>query len=249
MGACCGKKKTATELLATAVSSAVDAFTDGTVAVVATETPVSTPVAEAVVSSTPSIVLESLTSTATSVAEMATPTYTSNIFTPSTTSTFANATPVVTNLAHGASTIKAVVPECKIQMLWNWDTIDTCFLTETWHIFTKGQFAGTCIAVFLMVVTLELLRRLQRNYERKLVLDWAAKQNSNGVTTPNVEQEQEGKGEAGAMVAAVELTGRNGIMGWLKPFKFSPTVGQQLVRTAMHTAQFMLAYIIMLLAM
>ncbi|KAJ5523200.1 hypothetical protein N7513_012744 [Penicillium frequentans] len=54
---------------------------------------------------------------------------------------------------------------CKISMLWNWYTIDSCFLSSTWHIRSKGAFAGACIGVILLVMVLEALRRAGREYE------------------------------------------------------------------------------------
>ncbi|KAJ5920896.1 hypothetical protein N7466_009222 [Penicillium verhagenii] len=54
---------------------------------------------------------------------------------------------------------------CKISMLWNWYTIDACFLSNTWHIRSKGAFAGSCIGIILLVMVLEALRRAGREYE------------------------------------------------------------------------------------
>ncbi|KAJ5933454.1 hypothetical protein N7454_005783 [Penicillium verhagenii] len=54
---------------------------------------------------------------------------------------------------------------CKISMLWNWYTIDACFLSKTWHIRSKGAFAGSCIGTILLVMVLEALRRAGREYE------------------------------------------------------------------------------------
>ncbi|KAJ6092698.1 hypothetical protein N7486_007987 [Penicillium sp. IBT 16267x] len=54
---------------------------------------------------------------------------------------------------------------CKISMLWNWYTIDSCFLSRSWHIRSKGAFAGACIGVILLVMVLEALRRAGREYE------------------------------------------------------------------------------------
>ncbi|KAJ5661197.1 uncharacterized protein N7484_000569 [Penicillium longicatenatum] len=54
---------------------------------------------------------------------------------------------------------------CKISMLWNWYTIDSCFLSRSWHIRSKGAFAGACIGAILLVIALEALRRAGRDYE------------------------------------------------------------------------------------
>ncbi|WVR04481.1 hypothetical protein IAU60_001484 [Kwoniella sp. DSM 27419] len=55
---------------------------------------------------------------------------------------------------------------CKVSMLWNWTTIDACFLTSGWHIQNRGMFAASCIGVALLAVSLELLRRVARDYDR-----------------------------------------------------------------------------------
>lgn len=51
-------------------------------------------------------------------------------------------------------------------MLWNWYTVDTCFLSSSWHNNTKAKFAGSVIGVFLLVIAIEGLRRLARDYDR-----------------------------------------------------------------------------------
>lgn len=53
------------------------------------------------------------------------------------------------------------------QMLWNWYTIDSCFLAESWHVTSNGAFAASCIGTVLLVVILEALRRVGREYD-----DW-----------------------------------------------------------------------------
>ncbi|KLU81392.1 hypothetical protein MAPG_00482, partial [Magnaporthiopsis poae ATCC 64411] len=30
---------------------------------------------------------------------------------------------------------------CKISMLWNWYTIDTCFIASSWRVTSAGMFA------------------------------------------------------------------------------------------------------------
>ncbi|KAJ5384965.1 hypothetical protein N7517_002876 [Penicillium concentricum] len=55
------------------------------------------------------------------------------------------------------------------QMLWNWYTVDACFLANSWHITSRGMFAGSCIGVICLVLSLELLRRLGREYDSFIV--------------------------------------------------------------------------------
>ncbi|KAJ5094603.1 hypothetical protein N7456_010464 [Penicillium angulare] len=54
---------------------------------------------------------------------------------------------------------------CKMSMLWNWHTIDACFISRSWHITSRGMFAGSCIGALLLVIALEALRRLGREYD------------------------------------------------------------------------------------
>ncbi|KAJ5834623.1 hypothetical protein N7447_000649 [Penicillium robsamsonii] len=58
---------------------------------------------------------------------------------------------------------------CKISMLWNWYTVDACFLAKSWHVTSRGMFAGSCIGVICLVLSLELLRRLGREYDSFIV--------------------------------------------------------------------------------
>lgn len=67
-------------------------------------------------------------------------------------------------------------------MLWNWYTIDACmsfelnlhikatnqrpgFLAKSWRIRSQGMFAGSCIGTICLVLCLEFLRRLGREYD------------------------------------------------------------------------------------
>ncbi|RLV91922.1 Copper transport protein CTR3 [Spathaspora sp. JA1] len=58
---------------------------------------------------------------------------------------------------------------CKISMLWNWYTIDSCFLARSWHVSTKAQFAGSCIGVFLLCVVGQWLHRFSQEYDAAIV--------------------------------------------------------------------------------
>ncbi|WVF70016.1 hypothetical protein IAT40_004802 [Kwoniella sp. CBS 6097] len=64
--------------------------------------------------------------------------------------------------------------ECKVSMLWNWNVIDSCFLTSGWHIKNRGMFAASCIGIAFLAISLEVLRRVARDYDR-----WITRQLSN----------------------------------------------------------------------
>jgi copper transporter 1 len=53
-------------------------------------------------------------------------------------------------------------------MLWNWNTVDSCFLSSSWHVRSNGMFAGSVIGVFLLCMAIEGVRRLGREYDRKI---------------------------------------------------------------------------------
>lgn len=62
----------------------------------------------------------------------------------------------------------AAAKSCKISMLWNWYTIDTCFIAKSWMNDTKGKFAGSCIGCFALVVVAQWLNRCGRQFDIEL---------------------------------------------------------------------------------
>ncbi|BEI85999.1 hypothetical protein CcaverHIS002_0602860 [Cutaneotrichosporon cavernicola] len=56
-----------------------------------------------------------------------------------------------------------------VSMLWNWTTIDACFLSRSWHIKTKAMFAGSIVGVFFLCMLIEGIRRLAREYDRQII--------------------------------------------------------------------------------
>lgn len=54
-------------------------------------------------------------------------------------------------------------------MLFNWYTVDACFLSSAWKIQNNGMFAATCIGVILLVMLVELCRRIGKEYDAFLV--------------------------------------------------------------------------------
>lgn len=59
--------------------------------------------------------------------------------------------------------------KCKISMLWNWYTIDSCFLARSWHVTSRGMFAGTCIGVFFWVMAYCWFHRFIVEYDNAIV--------------------------------------------------------------------------------
>ncbi|KAK3985663.1 putative high affinity copper protein [Cladorrhinum sp. PSN332] len=154
---------------------------------------------------------------------------------------------------HGHADAEAA---CKISMLWNWYTIDACFLSRSWHITSHGAFAATCIGVILMVILLEALRRIGKEYDEHIQRDFAARVAlianggiSGGVASNSSSNENGVCPAAGPAVGSGSGAAEQGrsLAPQTVTFRASPL--QQLVRSVIHTATFGLAYIIMLLAM
>jgi copper transporter 1 len=126
------------------------------------------------------------------------------------------------------------------QMLWNWETIDNCLISSQWRITSNAQFAGSCIGIILMAMSLQLLRRLTKEYDARILRDHQRKMEN---CKPQESKES-------------DLTRRSGSSFSVKmnqlmhsghdPGRFRPNPIQQLVRALLHMSQFMVAYFIML---
>lgn len=147
---------------------------------------------------------------------------------------------------------------CKVSMLWNWDTIDTCFISESWHVTSRGMFAGSCIGVVLLVIALEFLRRSVKEFDRYLIRQHVAAHQNRGSSGPSGGScsgvDEVGAAgsihskdkEAQACAATASGPRRAGPCA-IPPFR--PTVLQQAIRALLHMVQFAVAYFVMLLAM
>ncbi|KAI1374341.1 Ctr-domain-containing protein [Hypoxylon crocopeplum] len=138
----------------------------------------------------------------------------------------------------GMGSMETSAGNCKVSMLWNWYTIDACFLSESWQIKSNGGFAGLCIGVLLLVILLELLRRAAKIYDQYLV-------QQHQKTAALVATVVNGSSETanGALITKERLPAE------VRITPFRPNVWQQTVRALLHTLHFALAYWIMLLAM
>ncbi|TFB02489.1 Copper transport protein ctr4 [Trichoderma ghanense] len=130
---------------------------------------------------------------------------------------------------------------CKISMLWNWNVMNTCFISKHWQITSKGMFAGSCIGVILLVIALEFLRRLSKEYDRFLIKQHVARFRDAPSSAPVAVAAKPEKPAGGESVTSQEAARP------VPPFR--PSVLQQAIRALLHLAQFAVAYIVMLLAM
>jgi len=141
-------------------------------------------------------------------------------------------------------------------MLWNWYTVDACFLSSSWHITSPGMFAGSCIGVICLVVSLEFLRRLGKEYDQYILHNFQTRHSVIISTSPYTT----GGGPGGlADTDAADASHSNGsdrskLVGAKTASignggSFRPNLRQQVVRALLHMLQFAVAYFIMLLAM
>ncbi|KAI5865296.1 Ctr-domain-containing protein [Durotheca rogersii] len=127
---------------------------------------------------------------------------------------------------HG-STSGNETASCTHNMSWNWDTIGACFFSDTWRIQTEGAFAASCIGVFLLVICLEVLRRVSKEYD--------------GFILRQFQQ------HVAARAQVSRLEGSGAQQQAVVTYRASPL--QQLIRAVLHAASFGVAYVLMLIAM
>lgn len=100
------------------------------------------------------------------------------------------------------------------------------------------MFAGCCIGVILLVMSLEFLRRASKEYDRYIVRQ--AQQKIRQVTladTNTIKSPSDGSSIAVTTRATPSVT------------HFRPSLLQQAIRAGFHMVQFAVAYFVMLLAM
>ncbi|KAH7364564.1 Ctr copper transporter [Rhexocercosporidium sp. MPI-PUGE-AT-0058] len=135
-------------------------------------------------------------------------------------------------------------------MLWNWNTVDSCFIARSWHITSNGMFAGCCVGVILLVMSLEFLRRLGKEYDR-FILRQHTRHQASILSTNSIANSESGTGTSptiagkdnGTTVACTPQANRAA----MAPFR--PNILQQMIRATLHMTSFTVAYFVMLLAM
>ncbi|QDS76057.1 hypothetical protein FKW77_005641 [Venturia effusa] len=135
--------------------------------------------------------------------------------------------------------------DCKISMLWNWYTVDACFVSHTWRISTTAMFAGSCIGVILLVLLLEFLRRAAKEYDAHILRAYQHKISaaSSSTSSPGSSADEEGGRKKEVIITKSFMKGRRSTN------VFRPSIFQQMVRAAFHTLVFAAGYFLMLLAM
>ncbi|KAG6006678.1 hypothetical protein E4U21_006753 [Claviceps maximensis] len=118
---------------------------------------------------------------------------------------------------------------CKTSMLWNWYTIDACFLTSSWHITNDAMFAATCIGVMLLVALVEFTRRLGKEYDAFLLRQFQREASRRAYLSVSSDN---------SLAASSQVI-----------ITFRASLLQQLTRAVLHALTFAAAYVVMLLAM
>ncbi|CAN8099904.1 unnamed protein product [Discula destructiva] len=135
---------------------------------------------------------------------------------------------------------------CKISMMWNWYTIDACFIADSWHVSSNGAFAATCIGTVLLVMTMEALRRLSKEYDEWILRSFRTRAASLE-TSQSDPLLQEGGSAKGATMASAKQLPTSPLQTRTVVFRASPL--QQAVRSVLHAVALGVAYIVMLLVM
>lgn len=136
-------------------------------------------------------------------------------------------------------------------MLWNWNTIDACFISRSWHITSKAMFAGSCIGVVLLVIALEALRRAGKEYDRYLIAQYKKKSLSSPITSsvvPNNNSDASSNQDLFKQTSPIARAALTCAAAG-EPQVFRPSVAQQAIRALLQMLQFAVAYFVMLLAM
>ncbi|KAK4230414.1 Ctr copper transporter [Podospora fimiseda] len=128
------------------------------------------------------------------------------------------------------------------QMLLNWNTINSCFLSQRIQIRSTPGMAAMCITVLLIAFMLEGLRRAVKEYDRHLVKKHLEKRiASKRIAGPGMD------------ISLTAIPPANGQQQQrpppVVPVKYRPSFWEQFTRALLMTMTFILAYLLMLLGM
>ncbi|KAJ5130379.1 copper transporter family protein [Penicillium bovifimosum] len=135
---------------------------------------------------------------------------------------------------------------------WTWATgmgpLVPAARFQSWHITSRSMFAGSCIGVILLVVMLEFLRRVAREYDAFIVRNARLRAkylrdsvniltSANGAKDDTTTAQSGGENECESQKCDAALP----------PYR--PSLKEHIVRSLLHLFQFAVAYFVMLLAM
>lgn len=101
------------------------------------------------------------------------------------------------------------------------------------------MFAGSCISVICLVMTLELLRRLTKEYDRYLIRRHTGSSNIVRVNVAPNKAEDQGSSSSSIHTPHDSLVAS-------RSAGFRPSIIEQATRALLHMLQFAVAYIVML---
>ena len=104
------------------------------------------------------------------------------------------------------------------------------------------MFAGSCIGVILLVILLEALRRVGKEYDRSIV-QRSARLRSN---IPPADAAAPGNSPSGSQAGDSKTPGVLAAFRSSAAVSVRPTILQQAIRALLHTLQFAVAYFVML---
>ncbi|EEQ38578.1 putative copper transport protein [Clavispora lusitaniae] len=151
----------------------------------------------------------------------------------------------LSRMSMGGMSGKANPHACKISMLWNWYTVDSCFIARSWHNKSKGAFAGSCIGVFFLVLVSQWLHRFAREYDSALITKYSAQESAD-----NSKLEMESSKSATIAVnPAVHAISHRWLFAPVPASGIMASPFEHLIRCVLFTIEWGLSYIIMLLFM
>ena len=172
------------------------------------------------------------------------------------------------DMSGSSSSSNSTKASCKISMLWNWYTIDTCFIARSWHVNTKGQFAGSCIGCFLLVLSAQWLHRIAREYDAAIARRKAMAQEIVDNGSKSVGSDGSDSTEIANKKSLMFLPANTGAANLFQPILYAlshdwfwnfnerssssvayPSLIEHLIKALIFTIQWGQSYIIMLLFM
>lgn len=127
-------------------------------------------------------------------------------------------------------------------MLWNWYTVNACFVSHSWRISSAAMFAGSCIGIIFLVILLEFLRRAGKEYDAYILRAYQQKlaAASSLMGSPGSSTDI-GDGRKNEMITTKSFMKRSHSSSI-----FRPSLVQQMIRAAFHTVAFAVGYMLML---
>ncbi|KAH6681033.1 Ctr copper transporter family-domain-containing protein [Plectosphaerella plurivora] len=153
---------------------------------------------------------------------------------------------------HGSAEMAA----CEMSMMWNWQTVNACFLASSWQVTNNGMMAASCIGVALLVVLLELIRCMCKWYDA-IVME-QMRRRGEVLLADRVSKSSSASPDCCASGARSEkLPMPANIIDRLKGSSVNggnsivlrASALQQFIRAFLHAVAFGVAYIVMLIAM